>query len=201
MAEGGGIEPPTPYRVYGLAIRCITALPSLRNLFAPGRPVCIGAGALPSRMWRFGLSMRGRATAGTDMRSDPRPGRPQTFDLQEVYVGSQPAARQGVPLLARSASTILPRNFSGSHALAAFFPSARRAAQGTRPAAGNMSTRSTRSEKVSRKTGYIDMTFDLGRPFNDLPDPPAYCGGGGICIPRWTAGRLPTASNQRFTFG
>ena len=37
VAEGGGIEPPTPYRVYGLAIRCITALPSLRYLLAPGR--------------------------------------------------------------------------------------------------------------------------------------------------------------------
>ena len=28
----------------------------------------------------------------------------------------------------------------------------------------------------------------------------SYCGGG-ICMPRSTAGRLPTASNQRFTFG
>ncbi len=31
MAEGGGLEPPLPYRVDGLAIRCITTLPSLRG--------------------------------------------------------------------------------------------------------------------------------------------------------------------------
>ncbi len=31
MAEGGGLEPPVRFRVHGLAIRCITALPSLRT--------------------------------------------------------------------------------------------------------------------------------------------------------------------------
>lgn len=31
LAEGGGFEPPVPYRVHGLAIRCITALPSLQQ--------------------------------------------------------------------------------------------------------------------------------------------------------------------------
>ena len=37
-----------------------------------------------------------------------------------------------------------------------------------------MSTESTCSENVSTGAGYIDMTFDPGRPFNDLPNlPPA----------------------------
>ena len=37
-----------------------------------------------------------------------------------------------------------------------------------------MSTESTCSENVSTGDGYIDMTFDPGRPFNDLPNlPPA----------------------------
>ncbi len=31
VAEGLGFEPRKPYRVYGLAIRCITTLPSLRR--------------------------------------------------------------------------------------------------------------------------------------------------------------------------
>ena len=58
LAEGGGIEPPTPYRVYGLAIRCITALPSLRIVCRPRRP----QRRLPGRLLEcgdFGLSMRG----------------------------------------------------------------------------------------------------------------------------------------------
>ena len=37
-----------------------------------------------------------------------------------------------------------------------------------------MSTESTCSENVPTGAGYIDMTFDPGRPFNDLPNlPPA----------------------------
>ena len=31
VAEGEGLEPSVPYRVHGLAIRCITALPSLHK--------------------------------------------------------------------------------------------------------------------------------------------------------------------------
>ena len=119
--EGGGIEPPLPYRVDGLAIRCITALPSLRRIAVRNRgpagdPVPGAALATPrSRMWRFGLSMRGRAL----------PPGPPSCPSVSPYCCRIPAA---FPLL-------------------------------------------------------------------------SYCGGGGICMPRSTAGRLPTASNQRFTFG
>ncbi len=52
LAEGGGIEPPTPYRVYGLAIRCITALPSLRIVCRPRRP----QRRLPGRLLECGDS-------------------------------------------------------------------------------------------------------------------------------------------------
>ena len=118
---GRGIEPPLPYRVDGLAIRCITALPSLRRIAVRNRgpagdPVPGAALATPrSRMWRFGLSMRGRAL----------PPGPPSCPSVSPYCCRIPAA---FPLL-------------------------------------------------------------------------SYCGGGGICMPRSTAGRLPTASNQRFTFG
>lgn len=202
MAEGGGIEPPTPYRVYGLAIRCITALPSLRNL-APGlhrghRPACTGAGALPSRMWRFGLSMRGHATAGTDMRSDPRFGLPQTFDLQGIcrLAACRPPGRPAPDATGIDDPASQPLRFARSCGVLPF-----RSQGGT----GHLIDGRQHVDKIDTFGKGVEKNrihrHDLGRPFNDLPNPPAYCGGGGICIPRCTAGRLPTASNQRFTFG